>query len=251
MTGYNLLIYKTAAYIFSSYLPGLSMRNKFLLISVVIASVASLWLYFLPENRLERDYVTMMKSGVMDMEIIEPYLQLHEAMDDVEYNRALNQAALLDDRYLHKVVEHYANGSFILFMDTAERVLTKMPSESIEFNLVAGRIYATDEFGLQNYSRAARYLSYAALRGNDASAKHLANVYLKANCPVEAATWASVVNANENASQCERIAIDVNQFSEDEWLSILMNADKLLQAKAAGEVAEIEFQTACSLHNNS
>lgn len=217
----------------------------------MMSVIAALFLYFSPANRAERNYAAMIEEGRLDLVVLEAYIQLHESMDDVEYNRALNQAAMLDDRYLQKVVERYARGSFILFTDTAERILSKLPSESIEMNLVAGRIYESDEFGLQNIDRAARHLSYAALRGNDASAKHLVNVYLKAHCPVEAATWANVVNANENASQCERIALDVNQFSEAEWLSVLMNADKLLQARAAGEIANIEFKTSCPLNNKS
>ena len=218
---------------------------------MLVSVVAALFIYYSPENRIERNYAAMREEGRLDQAVLDAYIQLHEPLDDVGYNRALNQAAMVDDRYLQKVVERYARGSFILFTDTAGRILSKLPSESVELNLVAGRIYETEEFGMQNLEKAARYLSYAALRGNDASAKHLVNVYLKAHCPVEAATWANVVNANENASQCERIALDVNQFSESEWLSILLNADKLLQARVTGEVANIEFKTSCSLNNKS
>ncbi|HEY9050829.1 MAG TPA: hypothetical protein VIQ03_04750 [Gammaproteobacteria bacterium] len=227
------------------------MKKNIIVVFVLASVVAALFLYYSPANRTERNYAAMREEGRIDLTVLDAYIQLHESRDNVEYNRALNQAALVDDRYLQKAVERYASGSFILFTDTAERILSRLPSESVELNLVAGRIYATEEFGMQNLEKAAHYLSYAALRGNDPAAKHLANVYLKSNCPVEAATWASVVNANENASQCERIALDVNQFSEAEWLSILMNADKLLQARATGKVANIEFKTSCSLNNKS
>ncbi len=225
------------------------MRNKIIYLLVVITGVAALLLYFSPANRIERSYAAMMESGVLDLGILEAYIQRHEAMNNVQYNRALNQAALLDDGYLLKVVEHYADGSFILFADTAERILSKLPSESIKFNLVAGRIYETDEFGLQNVNKAAYYLSYAALRGNGPAAKHLANVYLKANCPVEAATWAKVVNASDDVSPCGTLPVDVNKFSDAEWNSVLVNSDKILESRATGEIPRIEFHSTCSIIN--
>lgn len=227
------------------------MQKNITIFLILASAVVAILLYYSPANRVERNYAAMKQEGRLDLAVLEAYIQLHEPLDDVEYNRALNQASMLDDRYLQKVVERYSKGSFILFTDTAERILSKLPSESVELNLVAGRIYETEEFGLQNFQKAARHLSYAALRGNDASAKHLAKVYLKSNCPVEAATWASVVNANEDASACERMPIDVNRFSEAEWNSVLVNSDRLLQARASGEVVDIEFQTDCPLNNKS
>ena len=93
------------------------MKKNVAIIFVVITVAVALFLYYSPANRTERNYVAMLEQGQPDLAILEAYMQFHEPMDDVGYNRALNQAALLDDRYLQKVVERYARGSFILFMD--------------------------------------------------------------------------------------------------------------------------------------
>ncbi|TNF32785.1 MAG: hypothetical protein EP315_09185 [Gammaproteobacteria bacterium] len=225
-------------------------KNKYVLI-LAMTVIALVVVYYLPDNRTERNYAAMLEQQKLDLAVLEPYLQLHEPLDDVAYNRALNQAALLDDQYLHKVINRYAAGSFILFRDTAEHILSKMPSESVAFNLAAGRIYETDEFGLQDTMKAVNYLTFAALRGNGTAAKHLANIYLKANCPVEVAIWAKVVDASDDVSPCGHIPVDVNQFSDIEWNSVLENSDRILQARTTGDVPEVDYQSNCSLHHKS
>lgn len=224
-------------------------KTKLSLLILAVTIVVMLVMY-LPVYMVERNYDAMTQAGDLDLDILEAYMKRHEPLDDVGYNRALNQAALLDDRYLQKVVERYAEGSFILFTDTAQRILSRLPSESIKFNLVAGRIYETDEFGLQDFNKAAYYLSYAALRGNGPSAKHLANVYIKVNCPVEAAIWAKVVNASDDVSPCGTLPVDVNRFSDAEWDNVLINSDKILQSRTTGEIARIEYQSNCPLKIN-
>jgi len=204
--------------------------------------------YFSSKNTSERQLNNMLEMGDVDIEILKSYLDTHDYLVDWQYDKALNIAALVDDSYLKQIIKYYADGSFSLSLDAANRIITSLPSDSIETNLSAGRIYSTDEFGLLDLKKSVKYLELSALRGSKDAAEYLAVIYKKSECLVEAATWSKIANTRKTISECGKIIVDINRLNEGEWDSVLYNVDAIRDSYQSNIIANIKYSANCDLN---
>ena len=155
---------------------------------------------------------------------------------------------MVNSSYLKKIIKYYADGSFSLSLDAANKIILSMPSDSVETNLSAGRIHSTDEFGLLDLKKSVKYLEFSALRGNKNAAEYLAVIYKKSECLVEAVTWSKIANTRDTVSECGKIIVDINRLNEDEWDSVLYNVDIIRDSYQSNIIANLKYSVNCDLN---
>lgn len=187
----------------------------------------------------------MLDSGNYDLTIIDNYLEHHDQRTDEGFDQAIQIAASLDAKYLELVAHYYAIGNLLINTATANLVIQNMPSESIELNYTAGRIYASNEFNHQNLQKAVELMEYAALRGSKNAAADLSAIYTQASCYVEAITWAKVANKRSITSECTKLPININLLSEEEWKKVIYNEDELESATASNRLPVLRYSEQC------
>lgn len=223
------------------------MKYVFILITSLLLGSSGAF-YFSDENISERQLNAMLETGEMNIEILNSYLDSHDYETDWQYDKALNLAALISEKRLAQLTQYYADGSFQLTMKTANKIINSLPSDSVNMNLSAGRIFLTDEFGMRNLKKSVSHLEYAALRGNQNAAEYLALMYKDANCLSEAATWSKIANTRKTISECGQIIVDVNLLNSEEWDAVLYNVDAIRDSYKTGTIASLKHPGTCSLH---
>ena len=191
----------------------------------------------------------MLDSGNYDLDIIDNYLNHHDQRTDAEYDNAIQLAATLDAKYLDQIAHYYAIGNLLINTSTANLFLQNLPSESIEFNYTAGRIYASNEFNHYNLKIAVKYLEYAALRGIKNAAADLSMIYTEANCYIEAITWAKQANKRSTSSECTKLPVNINLLSEKQWKDVLYNEEEFEAAEASNRLPVLRYSEQCNISN--
>lgn len=202
--------------------------------------------YFSGANRASRAYHSMLEHGDMDLQVIENFINTRETHDQAYY-RALNFAAVLDDRYLEEVVTLYAGAQIMLKNETAERILSLLPSESITVNTAAGRIMSGSQVGYEDPIQASRLLENSALRRDKLAAKYLSDLYYRFDCPVGARNWAQVANERDGIAVCDVIVVESMPLSENDWQKFVNNEQKIKNAWSTGAMPVLEYSENCVL----
>ena len=203
--------------------------------------------YYSDKNVSEREFSHMLDSEKYDLKVIDNYLNHHDQAIDEDFDKAIQIAATLDAKYLDLIAHYYAIGNLVINTSTANLVLQHLPTESIELNYTAGRIYASNEFNHQNLKKAIKHIEYAALRGNKNAAADLSMIYTQANCYIEAITWAKQANKRSISTECTKLPVNINLLSEEEWKSVIYNEEELETAEAHNRLPVLRYSEQCNI----
>lgn len=220
-------------------------KSFIFLLAVILIIIAGF--YFSGANRASRAYQSMLKHDGMDLQVIDAFIKTRETHDQAYY-QALNLAAVLDDRYLEEVLTLYAGAQMMLKNETAERILSLLPSKSIMVNTAAGRIMSGSQVGYEDPKQAARLLENSALRGDKVAAKYLSDLYYRFNCPIGATNWAKVANERVGIAVCDQIVIDSASLRENDWQTVVDNEQKIKNALDKGTIPVLEYSANCALN---
>ncbi|MDH5573749.1 MAG: hypothetical protein OEY89_18435 [Gammaproteobacteria bacterium] len=204
--------------------------------------------YYSDKRVSERDFSAMLASGHNDLVIIENYLKHHNQFTDVDYDQALRIAASLDAKYLDEIIHYYTIGNLVLRTSTAELILQQLPSDSIQLNYAAGRIYASSEFNQYRPKKAVKHLEYAALRGDKNSAATLSEMYTQASCYIEAITWAKQANKRATSSECTQLPVNINLLKPRQLDAVFHNEDELEAAEKNNRLPVLHYSEHCALN---
>lgn len=222
----------------------MSFKKIILLLDVVfIVYLASV--YFSDKKTSERNFNNMLITGNIDISIIENYIKHNPQYEGEYFNKAMLLAAELDDKYLDKLITLYSRGEILLTTSTAKLILNKLPSDSININYVAGRIYSSNEFNEYNPQKAVKLLNYAALRDNKNAAEILSQIYTQSNCYIEAITWAKQANKRGISSECTELPVNVNLLTDDEWDAVVYNEDEIESAIKSKRLPKLRYSDKC------
>jgi hypothetical protein len=205
-------------------------------------------IYYSGKNTSEREFSTMIESGNNDLAILENYLNHHDQKIDLNYDKALALAANLDVKYLDELIHYYTIGNLVLTTSSAELILQQLPSESIQLNYAAGRIYASREFNHYIPHKATRHLEYAAIRGDKNAAAIISELYALANCNAEAISWAKQANKQGARSDCAKLPVDIDQLNDKQLDIVIYNENEFEAAKKASRLPELHYSDACVLN---
>ena len=216
----------------------------FIIISLVAYTLSD---YYSDRRTSQRELIAMFESANTNLTIIENYLKHHNQETDSDYDKALHLAAELDTKYLNEIVDYYSIGNLILNTSAAHLILQQLPSESINLNYTAGRIYSSSEFSRYDPLKAVEHLKYAALRGSANAAASLSEIYTKSNCYIEAITWAKQANKRALTTVCSQLPVNVDLLNEEQWSAVIYNEDELITAERDKRLPELRYSENCNI----
>ena len=203
--------------------------------------------YYSDRSTSQRELSAMYESGDINLAVLENYLNYHHQETDTDFDKALHLAAELDTKYLEDIVDYYSKGNLILNTSAAQLIIQQLPSESINLNYTAGRIYSSNEFSRYDPLKAVEHLEYAALRGSGNAAASLSEIYTKSNCYIEAITWAKQANKRIITSVCTELPVNVELLNEDQWNAVVHNEDELITAENEKRLPVLRYSNNCNI----
>jgi|GEM_PF-5811060 len=216
----------------------------FIIISIFAYALSG---YYSDRSTSQRELSAMYESGDINLAILENYLNHHNQETDTDFDKALHLAAELDTKYLEDMVDYYSKGNLVLNTSAAHHILQQLPSESINLNYTAGRIYSSNEFNRHEPLKAVKHLEFAALRGNGNAAASLSEIYTKSNCYIEAITWAKQANKRILTTVCNQLPVNVELLNEEQWSAVIHNEEELITAEREKRLPELRYSENCKI----